>query len=123
MAPPTLYERLGGGAAVNAAVDLFYQKIMADSRLAPFFANIDLKKQIGKQKMFLTYAFGGLPHYDGRKLREAHANAVKNGLNDEHFDSVAGHLQTTLKELGITEPLINEVMAIAASTRNEVLGR
>lgn len=123
MTAPSLYERLGGAAAVNAAVDLFYKKIMADGALSPFFAKSDIKQQIGKQRMFLTYAFGGSPNYDGRKLRDAHAEAVRNGLSDSHFNAVAGHLQTTLQELGVAPGLIGEVMAIAASTRNEVLGR
>ena len=119
----SLFDRLGGAPAVDAAVDRFYQKIMADSLLSPFFAHTDLKQQRAKQKAFLTYAFGGLPNYPGRKLREAHTNAVKNGLSDKHFDTVAGHLQTTLQELGVAKDLIGEVMAIAGSTRNEVLGR
>jgi hemoglobin len=121
--PASLYERLGGAPAVNAAVDKFYQKIMADSLLKPFFAKSDMKQQIAKQKAFLTYAFGGLPNYPGRKLRDAHADAVKHGLSDKHFDAVAGHLQATLQDLGVAKDLIGEVMAIAASTRNEVLGR
>jgi hemoglobin len=123
MTTPTLYERIGGAAAVNAAVDLFYKKIMADSSLSPFFAKTDLKKQIGKQQLFMTYAFGGASHYDGRKLREAHAEAVRNDLNEKHFGAVATHLHTTLVELKVAPALIAEVMAIVGSTKNEVLGR
>lgn len=44
------------------------------------------------------------------------------GLSEVHFDVVAGHLQTTLEELNVAENLITEVMAIAGSTRNDVLG-
>jgi hemoglobin len=68
----SLYDEIGGRDAVNAAVDLFYTKVFADPLLEPFFANTDRAKQIGKQKMFLTYVFGGAPHYSGRSMREAH---------------------------------------------------
>jgi hemoglobin len=121
-ATSSLYTRLGGAAAVNAAVDLFYQKIMADPSLSPFFANSDMKQQRAKQKAFLTYAFGGAPNFSGRNMRQAHANAVKQGLGEKHFAAVAGHLQTTLKELGVKDNLIGEVMTIAASTHDDVLG-
>ena len=33
---PTLYERIGGEKAIDAAVDLFYKKVMADNRINRF---------------------------------------------------------------------------------------
>jgi hemoglobin len=50
----TLYERVGGADAVNAAVDLFYRKVLADGRIARFFDNVNMEDQIAKQKSFLT---------------------------------------------------------------------
>ena len=70
---PTLYERIGGEKAIDAAVDLFYKKVMADNRINRFFKDINLKKQSQKLKAFLAYAFGGPNKYTGRTLREAHA--------------------------------------------------
>ena len=54
----TLYEQLGGEGAVDAAVNLFYRKVLADSRIARFFDDIDMDEQIVKQKAFLTMTFG-----------------------------------------------------------------
>lgn len=119
----SLYERLGGKPAIDTAVDIFYQKIMADVLLSPFFAKTDIQRQRAKQKAFLAYAFGGAPGYDGRKLRDAHVEAVRHGLSDQHFDAVADHLHATLKELGVTDNLVGEVMVIVGATRNEVLNR
>ena len=123
LATATLYERLGGKAAVEAAVDLFYDKIMKDGSLRPFFEGVDMKRQRSKQKIFLTAAFGGHTKYTGKTLREAHAASVQRGLNESHFRAVAGHLHATLKELGVSESLIQEVMAIVASTQKDVLNR
>ena len=119
----TLFEKLGGKDAVEAAVDIFYQKVLADDRISRFFETVDMERQRGKQKAFLTYAFGGAPNYPGKSLREGHAHLVEKGLNDSHFDAVAGHLQATLEELGVPADLVGEVMAIAGSTREDVLGR
>ncbi|MCB1591457.1 MAG: group 1 truncated hemoglobin [Alphaproteobacteria bacterium] len=114
---------MGGRAAVEAAVDKFYDRILADNRINGFFRNIDVKRQRAKQKAFLTYAFGGAPNYSGKSLRDAHKGLVEKGLNDTHFDIVAGHLQETLKELNVPSALIKEVMDIAGSTRKDVLNR
>ncbi len=117
----SLYEKIGGAAAVDAAVDLFYQKALADNAISHFFANTDMKRQHAQQKAFLTTVFGGPNNYTGQDLREAHKDLVADGLNETHFAAVAGHLQATLEELGVASDLINEVMTIAASTHDDVL--
>jgi len=122
MSEATLFERIGGEGAVNAAVDVFYEKVLADSRINDYFSDVNMDRQRGKQKQFLTYAFGGPVTYTGKSMRAAHAKLVERGLNGDHFAAVAGHLQATLQELGVADELIAEVMAIAGSTRNDVLG-
>lgn len=120
---PSLYERIGGRAAVDAAVEIFYTKVMADGRINFFFEGVDISKQAGKQKAFLMMAFGGPHRYSGLDMREGHAHLVAQGLNDTHFDAVVENLAATLRELKVSEELIAEVAAIAESTRNNVLGR
>ncbi len=122
-ATQTLYEKLGGEAAVNAAVDIFYRKVLADHRINRFFDNSDMEKQAAKQKAFLTMAFGGPNNYSGTDMRTAHARLVKMGLNDSHFDAVMEHLGATLTELKVPAELIGQAAAIAESTRNDILGK
>ncbi len=119
----TLYERIGGEAAVNAAVDIFYRKVLADYRINRFFDNADMEKQAAKQKAFFTMAFGGPNNYTGADMRTAHARFVKMGLNDSHFDAVMEHLGATLTELNVPGDLIAEAAAIAESTRKDILGK
>lgn len=122
-ARPTLFQRLGGAPAVNAAVSRFYVKVLSDPTISGFFAATDMERQAAKQRLFLTVAFGGAPKYSGLSMREAHAALVKNGLDDSHFDAVVGHLAATLRELNVGEADIAEVAAIAESTRKDVLNR
>ena len=112
----SLYQRIGGEAAVNAAVDLFYRKVLSDPQINHFFDDTDLDEQRGKQKAFLAMVFGGPNDYTGKDMRGAHAPLVERGLNDSHFGAVAGHLLDTLNELGVPEDLTQEVMTIAAGT-------
>lgn len=119
----SLYERLGGQAAVNAAVDIFYRKVLADDRVNYFFDGVDMEKQINKQKGFLTMVFGGPNHYTGKDMREGHRHLLKKGLNDTHVDVIIELLGTTLKELGVKDADIAEVAAIANSVRDDVLDR
>lgn len=119
----TLYDKLGGAAAVDAAVDIFYRKVLADDSISQFFDDVDMDAQRAKQKSFLTMVFGGPNDYTGKDLRTAHAPLVERGLNESHFNAVAGHLQATLEELSVPADLIGEVMGIAASTIDDVLNR
>ncbi len=120
----TLYEKLGGEPAIDAAVDLFYEKVLADERINHFFTNTDMARQRQHQKMFLSYAFGGMAGYNGKGMREAHAPLVKKpGLNDSHFDAVIENLGAALVELNVAEELIAEAAGIAESVRNDVLNK
>ena len=53
----SLYDQLGGEPAVNAAVDIFYRKVLADDRISRFFEGVDMEEQAAKQKAFLTMVF------------------------------------------------------------------
>ncbi len=119
----SLYHKIGGAAAVEEAVDLFYRKVLTDPHIMDFFASTDMDDQRAKQKSFLTMVFGGPHEYTGRDMRAAHAKLVEDGLNDGHFDRVAAHLRATLEELEVDEGSIAQVMAIAGGTRDDVLNR
>ena len=122
-AQTSLYQQLGGQPAVEAAVDLFYRKVLTDSRISRFFDGVDMDQQIAKQKAFLTMVFGGPAAYTGKDMRTGHERLLKMGLNDSHVDAVIENLGATLQELGVGQPLIDQVAALANSVRNDVLGR
>jgi len=62
--------------------------------------------------------FGGPSNYTGKDMREGHKHL---NLTEEHFQAVAGNLKATLEELNVPSDLIDQVIAIAASTHDDVL--
>jgi hemoglobin len=118
----SLLERIGGEAAVNAAVQSFYDKVFSDKVLAPFFANTDFVKQRQRQAKFLIQFMDGKAPTAHEYMRNAHKKYVHEmGLNNTHFDIVAGHLVKTLQELNVPADIINEVGGALESLRPDVL--
>jgi len=120
----SLFDRLGGDAAIDVAVDRFYEKVLQDERIRHFFEGVDMDRQRGHQKKFLKFAFGGANGYNGRSMAVAHARLVAEmGLTDMHFDAVVENLAGVLTDLGVGNDEIGEVAGIAESVRDAVLGR
>ncbi len=114
----SVYEAIGGEAAVNAAVDVFYRKVLADDRISEFFDTVDMEAQHTKQKAFLTMAFGGPNNYTGEDMRNAHKHM---NLTEEHFTAVAENLVASLEELSVPQEHIDSIVAIALSVKDDVL--
>lgn len=114
----SLYHKLGGKDAVDAVIELFYVKMLADDRVKDVFKDVNMKRQRKKQKEFLASAFGGPIPWTGWDLRTAHKDL---NLTEAHFQATAENLQKSLEESKVPKELIDQVMAIAASTRDDVL--
>ena len=119
----SLYEKLGGAASIEAAVEVFYRKVLSDDRISRFFEDVDMDRQAAKQKAFLTMVLGGPATYSGLDMCRGHTHLVERGLDDSHVDAVIELLGETLAELGVGESDIAQVAAIANSVRDDVLNR
>lgn len=115
----TVFDKLGGWPALEAAVTKFYEKVVADPLLAPHFEGIPMEKQRQKQLQFMALAFGAKDApYMGKAIDVAHRKMIQEaGVGLEHFDHVADHFVTTLQELGVAEDIINEAAEVVLSTR------
>ncbi|MBO0611453.1 group I truncated hemoglobin [Thiothrix fructosivorans] len=119
-----VFKRIGGKAAVDAAVDRFYEYMLTDERVKHFFANINMEKQRQHQKDFIGFALGAEDGYAGKDMRSAHQHMVDHmGLADVHFDATLENLVKALRDLNVPENIIAEAGAIVESTRTDVLCR
>ena len=119
----SLYDELGGRDALQAALDRFYEKVMADPPVATFFDGLDVEQIKSKQLAFWAVALGGDGAHDGTDLGAAHAGARARGLDEPSFDRFIGHFRATLDELGVPEDKIRQVLAVTDRHKAEVLGR
>ena len=119
----TLYENLGGQAALDAFVPALYDKVLTDDRVSSIFRGVDMERRGRMLKAFLTMGFGGPDDYAGKSLRQGHKHLVNQGLNDEHFDAEAGHIKSTVEDLNVPAELVDQVMGAAGSLRDEVLNK
>lgn len=65
----------------------------------------------------MVYAFGAPISYTGKILRESH-----NGMNftEAHFNAVTTHLIATLNDLNVAQNLIDEVVVIVMTTKDDL---
>lgn len=114
----TIYEDIGGAAAVSAAVDGFYDRVLADPSLAPYFAGVSIPKLKGHQRAFIAVAIGGPEPYAGRSMADAHAGL---DITAEAFAKVVDHLVTTLAELGVDADTIGEIGGKLVPLESEIV--
>jgi hemoglobin len=112
--PVSIYEAIGGRAALTAAVDVFYRRLLADPELSPFFPG-----GVGaRHRAFLVTALGevlgGPERYRGPDLAGAHRGL---GITNAQFNRTAGHLSAALDELAVPRPLADQIIAIVAWLR------
>ena len=66
------------------------------------------------QRQFLTYATGGSSNWHGKNMKDAHKGR---GVGNKEFDKVCGHVVNTMKELGVSDDLINETAGLLLPLR------
>ncbi len=116
----SLYEKLGGQAAVVAVVEEFYKRILADDRINFIFDQTDMDRLKRHQAAFISFAVGGPNHYTGRSMQKAHK-----GLNitPEQFQIVAMHLSDSLANFDVDQESIDQVIEKVTSLKDDVIGQ
>ncbi|MEG3636239.1 group 1 truncated hemoglobin [Verrucosispora sp. WMMA2044] len=117
-APVSHYERIGGAAAVKAAVELFYDRVLADPELAGYFAEVDMAGQRRHLALMLAVVLGGPNEYTGRDLASAHQPL---NIPVAHYVKVGEHLTATLTQLGVPGDIIADVQAVLAQVQDQVV--
>jgi hemoglobin len=112
-----IFDEIGGATAVLAAVDGFYQRVLADPELTGYFEGTDLARLKSHQRSFIAAAIGGPEPYLGRNMAEAHARLH---IKPAHFDVVVTHLVDTLSALGVPATTIEAIGARLAPLKTEI---
>ena len=113
-----VYQAIGGRAAVAAAVEGLYGRILADPVLSRFFPRGVAARHRAYVVTVLGEAIGGPERYRGPDLAKAHRGL---GITDADFDRTAGHLAATLDSLGVPGHLADYIVGIVAGLRPAVV--
>jgi len=116
---PSLYERIGGEPAVSELMDAFYDRVVADPELRPFFENVSMDKLRRMQREFFSAALGGPATYTGRPISEVHAGR---GIELRHLRRFMDHLLATLRERGLGEDDAYQVVSRIHTYADEITG-
>jgi hemoglobin len=120
MTEETLYERLGERAGIRAVVDDFYDRLLADDELGPFFADADVEELRRTQTDFLCEAAGGPETYDAAPVREAHLDVP---FTPAHIQRAIELLEESLDEFDVPETEASAVVEAIAAYEADLLAR
>lgn len=117
MQTQTLYERVGGEAGVSRLIGSFYDRVLADPQLSPFFAHTPMEKLQRMQVEFFTSALGGPLQYSGRPLAHVHQG---HGITKAHLRRFTEHLLATLETLALSKHEIQSIYNRIALEADEI---
>ena len=115
----TLFERIGGDQAIAELIHKFYDRVVADPELKPFFKNASMEKIRRMQREFFSAALDGPITYTGKPLGYVHHGR---GITKHHFALYVGHLIQALEKLEINEQDVQDVISRINTYADEITG-
>jgi hemoglobin len=112
------YDAVGGGPAVSAVVTDFYERVLGDPQLTPYFEGVDMARLKRHQVLLVTQVLGGPAKYDGRPLAEAHAGL---GIDHDDFTAVVGHLAAAMTDAGVPDDIIGRAGSAVVATEADIV--
>jgi hemoglobin len=116
-----LYQRLGGYDAIAAVTDDFVARLVADTAIKPFFDGIpdSVMKRIRQHVVDqLCEASGGPCVYHGKSMKDTHATLE---ITNDIWDRTVRHLQDTLRRFTVPSREQNDLLALVASLKGEIV--
>ena len=114
----SLYERLGGKAAITAVVDDFVARVAADSRINARFANTNIPRLKMNLVDQICAASGGPCTYKGRDMKTTHAGMR---ITNADFDALVGDLVAALNKFKVPEREKSELLSVLGPMRKDIV--
>ena len=117
----TLYERLGGHAAITAVATDLLPRLQGDPQLGRFWAHrgedgVKREKQLLID--FLCASAGGPTYYRGRAMALCHRGMR---ISEGDWNVFLGHAAATLAKFQVPEPEQRDVVAFVQSLKKEIV--
>ena len=120
-AQETLYKRLGGYDAIVAVTNDFLGRLATDKSLSRFFVGVsdDSKMKISAHIVDLVCKVTGGPcTYSGRDMKTSHKGL---GITEADWNIMAGHFVATLNKFNVPKKEQDELLAIVATTKKDIV--
>ncbi len=115
----TLFERVGGEQAIAELINKFYDRVLTDPELMPFFKDTAVDKLRRMQREFFSAALDGPITYTGRPLSHVHHGR---GITKHHLARYVDHLIDTLRSRDITDQDVNDIISRIRTYAGEITG-
>ena len=114
----SLYDRLGGKAAITAVIDEFVAKVAADNMINGRFATTDIPKLKRHLVDQVCAASGGPCVYTGRDMKTTHAGMR---LTNADFNALVQDLVAALDKFKVGEREEQELLALLGPMRKDIV--
>jgi hemoglobin len=115
----TLFKRIGGEQVIGELIHEFYDRVIADPELKPFFRKASMDKLRRMQREFFSAALDGPISYTGKPLNHVHHGR---GITMHHFALYVAHLLDTLRDLKISDQDVQEIIGRINTYADEITG-
>lgn len=110
----SLFEKYGGFATIHKVVEHFYDGVLDNDILSPYFEDVDMSQLIDHQTRFFASAMGGPASFDDNHLEKTHQGL---GIAEEAWDAVVAVLLDTLNAFNVEEGDIQLIAGAVASKK------
>ncbi len=110
----SLFEKYGGFATIHKVVEHFYDGVLDNDTLSPYFEDVDMSMLIDHQTRFFASAMGGPASFDDSHLEKSHQGL---GITEASWDAVVGVLLDTLNAFNVEEGDIQAIVGAVGSKK------
>jgi hemoglobin len=114
----SLYERLGGEAAISAVIDDFVARVAADTRVNQKFARSNVERVKFHLKEQVCAVTGGPCKYTGRSMTETHKNMK---VTEGEFNALVEDLVATLDKFNVGAQEKNEILTALGGLKSQIV--
>ena len=114
----SLYERLGGEAAISAVIDDFVGRVAADERVNKKFGRSNIDRVKFHLKEQVCAATGGPCKYSGLDMKTSHKNMK---VTEGEFNALVGDLVATLDKFNVPAAEKNELLGILGPLKDQIV--
>jgi len=114
----SLYDRLGGKAAITAVVDTFVARVAGDTRINKKFARSNIPRVKAELVDQVCAETGGPCAYTGRSMKETHRHM---GVTEGEFNALVEDLTAALNVFKVPAREQNELLTALGAMKSDIV--